>query len=81
MDFIKPLYVDLGRDDESATVPEKDANFYHDFDLCYERLRLIVPLYSKVRNYLTRKPYKTEKYKLNFENSTLLAGWDVNRAS
>lgn len=79
MDFIKPLYVDLGRDDESATAPEKDANFYHDFDNCYERLRLIVPLYNKVRNYLTRKSYQTEKYKLNFENSTLLAGWDVNK--
>ena len=79
MDFIKPLYVDLGRNDESATAPEKDANFYHDFDICYERLQLIVPLYNKVRNYLTRKPYKTEKYKLNFENSTLLAGWDVNK--
>ena len=79
MDFIKPLYVDLGRDNESATAPEKDANFYHDFDICYERLCLIVPLYNKVRNYLTRKPYKTEKYKLNFENSTLLAGWDVNK--
>ena len=79
MDFIKPLYVDLEGDDESSAAPEKDANFYHDFDICYERLRLIVPLYNKVRNYLTRKPYKTEKYKLNFENSTLLAGWDVNK--
>ena len=79
MDFIKPLYVDLEGDDESAAAPEKDANFYHDFDICYERLSLIVPLYNKVRNYLTRKPYKTEKYKLNFENSTLLAGWDVNK--
>ena len=79
MDFIKPLYVDLGGDGEAVAAPEKDANFYHDFDLCYERLSLIVPLYNKVRNYLTRKPYKTEKYKLNFENSTLLAGWDVNK--
>ena len=79
MDFIKPLYVDLEGDGEVAAAPEKDANFYHDFDICYERLRLIVALYNKVRNYMTRKPYKTEKYKLNFENSTLLAGWDVNK--
>lgn len=79
MNFIKPLYVDLGGDGEAAATLEKDANFYHDFDICYERLRLVVPLYNKVRNYLTRKPYKTEKYKLNFENSTLLAGWDVNK--
>ena len=81
MDFIKPLYVDLEGDGEAAAAPEKDASFYHDFDICYERLSLIVPLYNKVRNYLTRKPYKTEKYKLNFENSTLLAGWDVNKES
>lgn len=79
MDFIKPLYVDIEGDGEAAAAPEKDANFYYDFDICYERLNLIVPLYNKVRNYLTRKPYKTEKYKLNFENSTLLAGWDVNK--
>nr|WP_216655801.1 type V CRISPR-associated protein Cas12a/Cpf1 [Xylanibacter muris] len=28
---------------------------------------------------MTRKPYKTEKIKLNFENSQLLGGWDVNK--
>ena len=39
----------------------------------------ITPLYNKVRNYMTRKPYSTEKIKLNFENSTLLDGWDVNK--
>ena len=77
--FIRPLYVNLENDKEASAAPEKDATFYHDFDLCYERLRLIVPLYNKARNYLTRKPYKTEKYKLNFENSTLLDGWDVNK--
>jgi CRISPR-associated protein Cpf1 len=36
-------------------------------------------LYNKVRNHLTKKPYSTEKFKLNFENSTLLDGWDVNK--
>ena len=77
--LIRPLYVNLKSDKEASAAPEKDATFYHDFDLCYERLRLIVPLYNKARNYLTRKPYKTEKYKLNFENSTLLGGWDVNK--
>ncbi|MCB0514293.1 MAG: type V CRISPR-associated protein Cas12a/Cpf1, partial [Bacteroidetes bacterium] len=33
----------------------------------------------KVRNFASQKAYSVEKYKLNFENSTLLAGWDVNK--
>ena len=36
-------------------------------------------MYNKARNYLTKKPFKSEKFKINFQNSTLLAGWDVNK--
>ncbi|GHV42788.1 hypothetical protein FACS1894180_0080 [Bacteroidia bacterium] len=32
-----------------------------------------------VRNFVTQKPYSTEKIKLNFENSTLAQGWDMNK--
>ena len=32
-----------------------------------------------VRNFITQKPYSQEKIKLNFQNSTLLAGWDENK--
>ncbi|MCR4784900.1 MAG: type V CRISPR-associated protein Cas12a/Cpf1 [bacterium] len=39
----------------------------------------IVPLYNKVRNYLTRKPHESAKFKLNFRNSKLCAGWDRNK--
>jgi len=28
---------------------------------------------------MTKKPFSLEKFKLNFENSTLLDGWDVNK--
>lgn len=38
--------------------------------------------YDALRNYLTKKPQdeaKKNKLKLNFENSTLAAGWDVNK--
>lgn len=38
--------------------------------------------YDVVRNYLTKKPQedaKRNKLKLNFENSTLAKGWDVNK--
>lgn len=38
--------------------------------------------YDALRNYLTKKPQddiKDNKLKLNFENSTLAGGWDVNK--
>lgn len=70
--FIKPL---LGSGKESG----KDERFYSEFDNLWQTLDIITPLYNKVRNYATRKPYSTAKYKLNFENSTLLKGWDVNK--
>lgn len=79
--FIKPLYVVIGKkDDEKGTDAfEKDGAFYTDFDFYYEKLRDVVPLYNKVRNYLTQKAYSVEKYKLNFGNPDLLGGWPVGR--
>lgn len=41
----------------------------------------IVQVYNHIRNYLTKKPYSQEKWKLNFENSTLADGWDKNKES
>jgi len=47
--------------------------FYKD---AYEE---IVQVYNKLRNYLTKKLYCEEKWKLNFDNSTLANGWDKNK--
>jgi CRISPR-associated protein Cpf1 len=58
---------------------DKDQTFYLEFDELYDELQLIVPLYNKVRNYITQKPYAESKYKLNFENPTLASGWDQNK--
>ena len=71
--FVKPL--NIAKD----TVIEKDDHFYDLFAPLHEQLIFLIPLYNMVRNYLTQKPYSTEKIKLNFENSTLLDGWDVNK--
>lgn len=71
--FVKPLYCQ----DENIT--EKDDAFYADFNALYEQLNLLTPLYNKVRNYATQKPFETKKVKLNFENSQLLNGWDQNK--
>lgn len=70
--FVKPL---LGKGNE----PDKDEQFYGEFTALWEALDKITPLYNKVRNRMTRKPYSVEKFKLNFENSTLLDGWDLNK--
>jgi hypothetical protein len=67
--FVKPL---CGKGNE----PDKDDRFYCEFTILYEELDKITPLYNMVRNYLTRKPYSTEKVKLFFENNgAMLNGW------
>lgn len=70
--FVKPL---LGTGDEAG----KDERFYGEFAQIWEQLDRITPLYNMVRNYVTRKPYSTDKFKLNFESAALLGGWDKNK--
>lgn len=72
--FVKPL---LGNGDEG----DKDEKFYGELTALWEELDTVTPLYNKVRNYMTRKPYSQDKIKLNFDNATLLAGWDENKES
>lgn len=70
--FIKPL---LGNGHES----DKDERFYGEFTSYWTEIDKVTPLYNRIRNYVTRKPYSIEKIKVNFSNSTLLAGWDKNK--
>ncbi len=70
--LVKPLYM-------QNSELEKDEEFYGEFGVVYDRLEPIVKLYDKVRNFATRKPYTTEKIKLNFGCSTLMDGWDQNK--
>ncbi len=71
--FIKPLALP-----KDSTL-EKEEIFYSRFEIYYEQLQHLIPLYNKVRNFATQKPYSIQKFKLNFENSTLLDGWDENK--
>lgn len=71
--FVSPL---LGNGNES----NKDECFYSDFTNLYDQLNVITPLYNKVRNFITRKPYSTDKIKLYFENKgQFLGGWVDSR--
>lgn len=67
--FIKPL---LGSGKEA----DKDERFYGDISEVWEVLDQITPLYNKVRNRMTRKPYSKEKIKINFNiKGNFLGGW------
>ncbi len=57
----------------------KDELFYGEFLPKYDSVAEIDKLYDKVRNYITKKPYSTDKIKLNFDNPQLLGGWDKNK--
>lgn len=70
--FLKPLQ---GGEDE----PDKDEKFYGEYNHIWDTIDTITPLYNKVRNYLTRKPYKTEKFKITFGNYQLLDGWSRSK--
>lgn len=58
---------------------DKDIMFYSGIEFAYEEIKDIVPLYNKVRNYVTQKPYSSEKIKLKFGTPTLANGWSKSK--
>ncbi len=58
---------------------EKDNRFYNELSDYYKVFGELIPVYNKTRNYLTQKPFSTEKIKINFECPTLLEGWDITK--
>lgn len=56
-----------------------DENFYSEVYDIYDELKSIVSLYNKVRNYVTQKPFNTEKIKLSFKSPTLANGWSQSK--
>lgn len=65
--FIKPL---IGV--RYQTEYEKDYSFYDKLYEYWDKMQDITSIYNQTRNYLTGKPYSTNKIKLNFNNPTLL---------
>jgi len=60
---------------------QKDSDFYSGLDEILQILSEIIPLYNKVRNFVTKKPNDVKKVKLNFDCPTLANGWDLNKES
>ncbi len=65
--FVKPL---LGKGEES----DKDERFYGELTELWNEFDKVTPLYNKVRNRMTRKPYSEEKIQLFFENKKSIPG-------
>lgn len=55
-----------------------DKDFYNDFLPLYAELEDVIFVYNRTRNYLTKKPSDTKKFKLNFGTPSLGDGWGVN---
>ena len=69
--YLKPFI-----NDEETNI---DTDFYSALSPLYEQMRAIMKVYNAVRNFVTKKPYSTKKFKLNFKNPTLADGWDRNK--
>lgn len=58
---------------------ERDTLFYSEYDEAADSFQVLDELYNMVRNYMTQKPYSTDKCKINFNRATFLDGWDLNK--
>lgn len=57
---------------------QKDTHFYSKLDEILTKLSEVVPLYNKVRNFVTKKTGEMKKVKLNFDSPTCAKGWSLN---
>ncbi len=64
----------LGSGKESSV----DDLFYGSLIPLVDYLNVFTKIYDKLRNRISKKPYSTDKVKLNFGSPTLLDGWDKN---
>ncbi len=70
--FIKPLQ---GSGKENG----REETFYGEYTECFDVLRNVDRLYDRVRNYVTKKFYSTDKFKLYFQKPKFMDGWDINK--
>lgn len=79
LDSIKELERDIKLINGSGMELDKNLNVYSEQEALAIELEKVDSLYNMTRNYLTKKPFSTDKIKLNFDRPTLLKGWDKNK--
>ena len=65
----------------SKKEPDRDELFYGRFLGLYDDLSEVDSLYNHVRDFVVKKPYSEDKYKLYFQNPQFLGGWDRNKVA
>lgn len=58
---------------------EYDAGFYLSLEEVLYELDDLILIYNKIRNYVTQKPFSTNKVKLSFDNPTVGSGWSLDK--
>lgn len=76
LDYYNALRLSSGSPDTAEGIEYETAS-----KALEEALASIVPLYNKTRNFVTKSYKEERKIRLNFENSQLMSGWDVNYES
>ena len=69
----------LEKDRKKVMNLEKDSDFYNKLENYRNSLFPIISLYNKTRNFILSSKRVKKKIKINFEDSTLLDGWDINK--
>lgn len=77
--FIKYFELVHDKKDHYGNFKEEQTTDFYDTVIDYLSEFKAFAMYDKIRNFSTQKPFSKSKFKLNFENSTLMAGWDINK--
>lgn len=56
-----------------------DAYFYDELNRIYELLENANSVYTRVRNYISGKPYSDDTYPLNFSVANFMGGWSYTK--
>lgn len=76
--FLKLLYPFSGK--KEIILENTDNDFYADFNQLYTQLdKSIHLLHTRARNYLTKKSYQKDKFKISFQKPTFLDGWSTSK--
>lgn len=79
LDLIKDLEREIKSIQGTGKEAGRDEVFYGELSEIMDSILPVDGLYNRVRNYVTKKPYSTDKFKLYFENPQFLGGWDENK--
>lgn len=81
LDAIKNLEVYIKSFMVKGKETERDEVFYGEFLPALDEIITIDNLYNSVRNYVTKKPYSNNKFKLYFQNPQFMGGWSKTKES